>query len=292
MWTLTLALCAFVAYVDGAVVEFEGPPVASKGKPKKVKAYELQTIAIDNVFIYEWSGIAGSDPKPEYRRAHVKSWAVREGDNLYIVAPGAFPAQIAATKYQKVTKIDGVKMWLGDTKEAENVADLLKAGNLFVMTNDRDGQVKPKGWILVSQKHVPEAWEGDRASLSTKKVIDHDQEIYDANKVTANAQAEALAKEREDEVAKEREKEAKKKEQQKEHQKTLLYIAQHKKQNSKKARYADDGDYYGYAGGAYDEEDIGYQGIDSSRLMQYARKRGLYAGSKKANRIKRRKDYR
>lgn len=263
MWTLTLALCAFIANVDGQVVK-PSDPVITFGVPKI-----HNEIAIDHIFVYEWSGKEGDVPKPIHRRAHIQSWAVREGDHICIIppviAPGAKPLKFPTKplEYQKVTNIEGAMMTLGENPPV-NFETKIKAGNLFVMTNDRNGAVKDMGWILVAEKKVPKEWGG---------IKDQSGEEYNENKAILKAKAKA-------------EKEAEKEAQQKEHQKTLLYIAQHK------ARYADDGDYYGYAGGAYDEEDIGYQGIDSSRLMQYAYKRGLYAGSKKANRIKRRKDYR
>jgi len=56
------------------------------------------------------------------------------------------------------------------------------------------------------------------------------------------------------------------------------------------ARYADDGDYYGYAGEYYNDYDD-EQDIDASRLIEYAYNMGLRAGSRKASQRKRRYDY-
>jgi len=64
-----------------------------------------------------------------------------------------------------------------------------------------------------------------------------------------------------------------------------------KREKPDTASYADDGDYYGYAGGNY-EDDIAFQGISSSRLLRYAYNLGWHAGNRKVDQIKRRKDYR
>lgn len=63
-------------------------------------------------------------------------------------------------------------------------------------------------------------------------------------------------------------------------QETIVYTI--KKDEKDEARYVGGGDYYAYDGG--------YQDIDSSRLIEYAYKMGMRAGSRKASQRNRRYD--